>query len=187
MSQYKRQSKFLCWVLRHQPEAMGITLDAHGWVDIRTLIEKVSEQGRELTEEMVRQVAATDEKQRYSISEDGQSIRANYGHSVPVELDATDDTPPERLFHGTATRHLGSIMAHGVRPEGRRFVHLSEDQATAVGVGSRHGKPVVLEIDAAGLAAAGHRFVRSPGGTWLVEQVPATYIIRTLHVRKDQA
>jgi putative RNA 2'-phosphotransferase len=187
MSRYTRQSRFLCWVLRHQPDAVGLTLDAHGWVAIATLAQKVTEQGRQLTEEIVREIAATDEKQRYSISDDGTLIRANYGHSVPVELDATEHAPPERLFHGTATRSLGSIMAHGIRSEGRRYVHLSEDEATAVSVGRRHGKPVVLEIDAAGLAAAGYRLFCSPGGTWLVEEVPATCIIRVLPARSDPA
>jgi putative RNA 2'-phosphotransferase len=33
-----RTSKFLSLVLRHQPESIGLALDANGWADIDALI-----------------------------------------------------------------------------------------------------------------------------------------------------
>jgi putative RNA 2'-phosphotransferase len=122
------------------------------------------------------EVVATNDKQRFSLSADGAKIRANQGHSVAVELGLIPMTPPELLYHGTATRFLTSIRETGLRSGSRQHVHLSADQATAVAVGSRHGKPVVLTVQAGQLHRAGGQFYLSENGVWLTGAVPPEYL-----------
>lgn len=171
----KRQvkvSKFLSLVLRHQPSAAGVTLDAGGWVAVDDLLAGCAAAGRAVTRADLEQVIAENDKQRFALSPDGTRIRASQGHTVAVELGLADTEPPAVLYHGTTGRTLPLIMREGLRPMARQDVHLSADVATAVRVGARHGRPVVLEVDAAALAAAGHRFRVSANGVWLTDAIP---------------
>lgn len=169
-------SKLLSLVLRHQPEALGLLLDEQGWVDVDVLIRQASAHGSPITHELLRQVVAENDKQRFAFSADGLRIRANQGHSVAVDLDLKPMQPPAELFHGTATRFVDSIRAQGLRPGSRQHVHLSADVDTAIRVGQRHGKPTVLRIKAGPMADDGHTFYRSANGVWLVAAVPVTFI-----------
>lgn len=168
-------SKFLSLVLRHRPDAIGLTLDDAGWADIDELI-RLAQGHRSLNRALIEQVVEANNKQRFAISEDGRRIRANQGHSIGVELGLQPLAPPPRLYHGTATRFVDSIRREGLRKRDRQHVHLSADAATAITVGARHGKPVVLIVDAAEMAAAGHAFFRSENGVWLTDAVPAPFI-----------
>lgn len=168
-------SKFLSLVLRHEPEKIGLQLDPQGWVSISELLSKAT--GKlPLTVELLHEVVRTSDKQRFAISEDGTRIRANQGHSVPVELGLAQQAPPEQLYHGTATRFLDSIRTQGLLRGDRHHVHLSADADTAVKVGTRHGQPVVLIVDAGDMHRAGHVFFRSDNGVWLVEHVPPAFL-----------
>ncbi|MDI5963082.1 RNA 2'-phosphotransferase [Streptomyces sp. SL13] len=169
-------SKFLSLVLRHQPSAAGVTLDAGGWVAVDDLLAGCAAAGRPCGRAELERVVADSDKQRFALSPDGLRIRASQGHSVPVDLGLADSEPPPVLYHGTATRTLPLVLREGLRPMGRQDVHLSADAATATRVGARHGRPVVLEIDAAALAAAGHRFRVSANGVWLTDAVPASHL-----------
>jgi putative RNA 2'-phosphotransferase len=169
-------SKFLSLVLRHKPEQIGIILDEAGWASVEELIQKASTIGFQLTPELIAEVVAKNDKQRFSLSPDGNRIRANQGHSIPVNLKLEPVEPPEVLFHGTATRFLGSILKNGLHPGSRQHVHLSPDEATAVKVGQRHGKPVVLIIDSSSMHNDGHVFYRSENNVWLTLHVPIKYI-----------
>lgn len=169
-------SKFLSLVLRHKPGAIGLQLDQAGWASISELIEKAGKSGVRMTSELIRQVVATSDKQRFSISADGSRIRANQGHSVPVDLGLQATVPPERLYYGTAIRNLNVIRQENIRRGGRTHVHLSQDEATARNVGKRHGSPVVLTIMAREMAGVGFTFFRSVNGVWLTEWVPAEFI-----------
>jgi putative RNA 2'-phosphotransferase len=162
-----RRSKRLSYVLRHAPGSVGLTLDAAGWAHVDALLA-----GLGWTRAELERVVATDGKRRYALDDSGTRIRASQGHSVAVELGYAAQTPPPVLFHGTAERNLPAIEAEGLRPGRRHAVHLSPDEVTARAVGARHGRPVVLRIDAAGLAAAGAVFTRSANGVWLVDAVP---------------
>ena len=172
-AQRTKLSKFLSLVLRHKPEAAHITLDAEGWADVDELIK--NNQPR-FTKEILEEIVATDNKNRYSFSEDGKKIRANQGHSVHIDLKLEPMTPPKVLYHGTATRFLKSIMSEGLKPMSRIQVHLSELYETAVSVGKRHGKVVVLDVDAEQMAADGILFYCSKNGVWLTDNVPAKYL-----------
>ncbi|BAM87195.1 hypothetical protein S58_11850 [Bradyrhizobium oligotrophicum S58] len=171
-----RLSKFLSLVLRHQPETIGLVLDAQGWVAIDDLIARAAAAGTALSRADLEQVVATSDKKRFTISEDGQRIRAAQGHSVNVELGLTPREPPAVLYHGTATRFVEPIMAQGLKPQSRQQVHLSLDEATAVNVGRRHGKPVVVQVDAAAMHRAGLKFYVADNGVWLTDHVPPEFL-----------
>ena len=96
-----------------------------------------------LTMEMLEQIVATNDKQRYSFNVDKTLIRANQGHSIPVDVELEEATPPEYLYHGTGEKFVASIDEQGLIPKSRLYVHLSPDTDTAVKVGQRHGKPVI--------------------------------------------
>jgi putative RNA 2'-phosphotransferase len=129
---------------------------------------------------MLKQIVATDEKGRYGFSADGLKIRCLQGHSSPmVDLDFEEKKPPATLFHGTVATVADSIMAQGLLPQKRHYVHLSRDLETASNVGGRRkGELVVFEVDARGLSAACRKFYQSENDVWLTDHVPAEYLRR---------
>lgn len=166
-------SKRLSLALRHRPDAIGIELDAHGWVDAARLLDALG--GDVTRDDLVRVVAAND-KQRFELDEACDRIRARQGHSVPVDLGLAPAAPPDVLFHGTPRRNLDAIRATGLERRQRHHVHLSADTGTAARVGARRGEFVVLEVDAAAMVAAGHTFWRTDNGVWLTDAVPAAFL-----------
>ena len=174
---YRTRSKFLSLVLRHKPEAAGVTLDSEGWVDVDKLLAGVAQAGRGLTRDELRTLVEKNDKQRFSFSPDGKRIRANQGHSLEVDLRLVAQTPPGELFHGTLAGNLPSIEKTGLEKRSRQHVHLSETVATAHMVATRRtGHGLVLRIDAAAMAANNHVFYRSANGVWLTDRVPREYI-----------
>lgn len=173
---HEKTSKFLSFVLRHRPDEIGLTLDPHGWASVSDLIEKARAAKVSLTEELIREIVRTNDKQRFALSNDGTKIRASQGHSIKVELALAPQQPPEFLFHGTATRFLDSIRRDGLKPMSRQHVHLSPDEATATKVGQRHGKPVILKVKAGEMWRAGREFFLSENGAWLTEKVEMMYL-----------
>ncbi len=167
-------SKFLSLVLRHRPDAAGVTLDAEGWVGIDELLAGCAARGVAITRAELLEVVRDSDKQRFAI--DGERIRANQGHSVEIDLALPPSVPPARLFHGTVARFLASIVREGLLPGARRHVHLSPDVETARRVGMRRGEPVVLTVDAGAMTAAGLIFYRSENGVWLTDRVPPQFL-----------
>lgn len=172
-----RTSKFLSLVLRHKPQTIGIRLDEGGWARIDELIAKARGAGVNLTEELLHEVVEKNDKKRFALSEDRLRIRASQGHSIQVSLELEPREPPEFLYHGTASRFVESIRESGLVRGGRNHVHLSKDERTAVSVGQRHGKPVVLVIKAGRMHEEGFQFFLSANGVWLTEKVPTDYIV----------
>jgi putative RNA 2'-phosphotransferase len=170
------KSKFLSYVLRHRPDAIGLTLDESGWTSVDALLSKAAAAGTPISRAELAEIVATNEKKRFSLSDDGSRIRAAQGHSVEVALGIEPVTPPDTLYHGTATRFLDSIRAQGLIPGSRQQVHLSGDEATAVAVGQRHGKPVVLRVAAGTMHAEGYAFYRADNGVWLTDRVPPEFL-----------
>ncbi len=171
-----RVSKFLSLVLRHEPEMIGLKLDAAGWVDVEDLLIACRRHGHSFRRTELQEVVSTNEKKRFTFSEDGRKIRASQGHSIDVSLGYTPQAPPVRLFHGTAILFLSSIRAEGLRKGARHHVHLSSDEFTARKVGQRHGQPVILVVKAASMATDGHSFFLSENGVWLTDHIPVAYI-----------
>jgi putative RNA 2'-phosphotransferase len=172
----ERLSKFLSFVLRHKPESIGLTLDRNGWGSIDDLISKSNEHGVALSRDDLLAVVDTSDKKRFSLSEEGTRIRAAQGHSVSVDLALSPKQPPASLYHGTATRFVERIMVEGLMPGERQHVHLSSDADTARHVGKRHGRPVVLRVNALGMGTLGHRFYLAENGVWLTDHVPPEFL-----------
>ncbi|MEV6606425.1 RNA 2'-phosphotransferase [Kutzneria sp. NPDC051319] len=169
-----RISKRLSRHLRHAPDEIGIRLTTDGWTEVDGLLAALN-----ITREQLDHVVTSNDKRRFAFDDTGARIRANQGHTVPVELDLPVATPPATLYHGTVAKFLDAIMTEGLRPMARHDVHLSPDVPTAVKVGARRGKPVVLAVDAARMQADGHVFRLSANGVWLTGHVPATYLSST--------
>ncbi len=177
MNKNNSTSKFISLILRHRPEVIGITLDEHGWANVDELLAGIS-RTRPLDMAGLEEIVRTDEKQRYSFNEDKTKIRANQGHSVPVDVELQPVTPPALLYHGTGEKYVPSIEARGLIPKTRLYVHLSGDYDTARKVGARHGSPRVYQISAARMSADGYEFFRSVNGVWLTKSVPPQYLTR---------
>lgn len=173
----KRTSVFISLILRHQPEVIGISLDRHGWANVRELIDGINKSGKyNIDMSTLEEIVRTDNKQRYSFNEDKTKIRANQGHSINVDVELKEAVPPEILYHGTAEKYVDPINKEGLKPKGRLYVHLSKDIDTAIKVGSRHGKPVVYNVFAGEMHRQGYQFFLSENGVWLTRIVPANFI-----------
>ncbi|MGW3959845.1 RNA 2'-phosphotransferase [Amycolatopsis sp. NPDC005003] len=169
-----RISKRLARHLRHDPAALGLTLSSDGWVPVDQLVRALS-----ITREELDEVVEKNNKRRFAFDETGTRIRASQGHSVAVDLGLPDAPPPDVLYHGTVAKYLDAIFREGLRPMNRHAVHLSATVETATIVGARRGKPVVLRVDAAAMAVAGHAFQVSANGVWLTSAVPPEYLSQT--------
>ena len=174
--QLTRRSKKLSLVLRHNPQALEIKLDSNGWTPVTILLEKLEQYGLPTTRQNLEEVVETNDKKRFSFSEDGARIRANQGHSIEVDLELTEAIPPSILYHGTTTKYLPSIFENGIEKRNRHHIHLSNQLQTAEKVGARHGKSVVLEIAASSMSQAGHKFYLSKNGVWLTNFIAPCFI-----------
>ncbi|MDE6833652.1 MAG: RNA 2'-phosphotransferase [Ruminococcus sp.] len=173
----QKTSKFLSMILRHKPEVIGIELDEKGWADVRSLIDGVNKSGKYFLDmNILEEIVRTDEKGRYSFSDDYTRIRANQGHSVKVDVDLKRCQPPEYLYHGTAEKYVKSINKQGLIPKDRLYVHLSADVITAEKVGSRHGKPVIYKIFSGEMYRQGYNFCISANGVWLADFIPLNFM-----------
>ena len=174
-ARHVRASKMLACALRHKPGEFGIELDAHGWAQVGPLV--CGMKGKvEFSRDILEHIVATDPKGRYEFDIHHMRVRARQGHSVPVDVELERREPPAVLYHGTATRCLDKIMREGLKPMRRLYVHLSPDRQTALKVGSRHGEPVVLKVDAAAMAAEGREFYLSRNGVWLTGPVEPRFL-----------
>ncbi len=178
--QLKERSKYLSKILRHQPESIRLQLDEAGWADVSQLLDNIARYGPAFNppfdRSILTEIVATSDKQRYAFNADATRIRASQGHSIAVELGYTPQSPPEFLYHGTAQQNLDSIRKSGLVKGRRHHVHLSSNQETALRVGSRHGKAVVLNIRSGEMHRAGHAFFCTPNGVWLTDAVSAEFI-----------
>ena len=176
MSNYTETSKFISLILRHQPEVIGIQLDENGWANVSELLAGLNNGGHKIDMAILEEIVTTNDKRRFVFNEGKTKIRANQGHSIHVDLDLKPSVPPDTLYHGTADRFLDSIQTHGLQRRSRNHVHLSASHDTTVSVGRRHGKPVVLNIDAKSMVRDGYSFYFSENGVWLTSDVPVQYI-----------
>lgn len=170
-------SRYMSLILRHKPDAIGIVLDEHGWANVDELIAGIAKDN-EFNMDILEEIVKSDEKQRYSFNEDKTLIRANQGHSIPVDVELEENEPPELLWHGTGEKYVDSIEAQGLIPKSRLYVHLSKDEDTAVRVGKRHGKPVLYHVKAKQMHDDGYKFYLSVNGVWLTKEVPLKYLVK---------
>lgn len=173
----QKKSRYLAYILRHNPESVQVELDSNGWADVQTLLANINK-SRPLTFEELCQIVDDDVKTRYSFNADKTKIRANQGHSVDVAPDLIEATPPEILFHGTAEKSMWAIEDGGILPMNRQYVHLSTSVWTAQIAGKRHGSPVVFAIDCKRMVETGYKFYLSTNGVWLTKFVPSKYLTK---------
>ena len=175
-NQQKRISKNLSYLLRHRPDTVGLELLEGGWVEVDVLLDAMKRSGKAVSLETLKLVVAENNKQRFEFSADGSQIRARQGHSVVVDLGYEPSTPPAVLYHGTATRNLDSIFADGLIKGRRHHVHLSTNKETMLQVAMRHGKPVLLAVDAARMSESGCEFYVTGNDVWLTDHVAPEYL-----------
>ncbi|WP_295091620.1 RNA 2'-phosphotransferase [uncultured Catenibacterium sp.] len=168
----ERKSRRLSYILRHCPESIGLELDDHGYGDVQKILDALN-----ITLTQLDTIVREDEKQRYSYNVDHTRIRANQGHSIPVNVDLKEVQPPDILYHGTATRFVSSILEEGILSQTRLYVHLSQDKETATKVGSRHGEPYVFIIDTKQMYKDGYKFFLSENNIYLTKIIPTKYLL----------
>jgi putative RNA 2'-phosphotransferase len=169
-------SKMLSKHLRHKPHALGLTLEPGGWVLVDTLLAAFERKGFVLDWATLEHVVEHNDKQRFAFDPTHSKIRASQGHSVPIDLQLEPIEPPVVLYHGTATDRVQSILSSGLEKMSRHHVHLSSEIHTANAVGSRYGKPVILQVAAQEMYQAGHPFYCSDNGVWLADGVPLEFL-----------
>ena len=174
--QLKQISKLLSLVLRHKPEYIGITLDNEGWTTVPELINRINQKGIDLDFTTLQIIVDTNDKKRFAFNNDKTLIRASQGHSVEVELNYKPEVPPSVLYHGTAINNVPAIRENGLQKMNRHHVHLTASKDTALKVGQRHGKPVILTIQAFLMLEQQHIFYVSDNGVWLADHIPAAFI-----------
>ncbi|AOM42892.1 RNA 2'-phosphotransferase [Xenorhabdus hominickii] len=164
---FTKTSRFLSYVLRHQPESIGLTLDNEGWADIGMLIKCAAQHGKRLNCALIETIVDTNDKKRFAISADQKRIRAVQGHSTQqVDICYQEKAPPGILYHGTATRFLDSIFKQGLVAGTRHYVHLSADKSTAI----------ILKIESQLMYEQGFKFHQADNGVWLTKTVPVEYM-----------
>ena len=168
-------SKFVSYILRHNPEEIDIKLDINGWVYVEEFINK-SQTKFKFTFEDLKQVVNNNNKKRFVFSDDYKKIKAQQGHSVKVDLDLPFVQPPKELYHGTTTRFIDSIKVEGLKPMNRHDVHLSFNKEIAKKVGERHGKVLVLIVDSDQMYKDGYGFQCTANNVWLTKSVPTKYL-----------
>jgi putative RNA 2'-phosphotransferase len=174
-----KTSKYLSKHLRHRPDRLGLTLAPGGWVEVSDLLAACAAHRLTITREELEEVVARNNKQRFAFDGTGTRIRANQGHSVEIDLQLQPVEPPDILYHGTSEQMVPIIRREGLNKMSRHHVHLSADVETARQVGARHGRPVILTVQARKMHQSGHLFYRSANGAWLTESVPAEYLGET--------
>lgn len=169
-----KKGKHLSFLLRHDTE---YKFDEHGYREVSDLVKNHGYTKQELEE-----IVDTNDKKRYEFNTNHTKIRARQGHSIPINVDLQEATPPEYLYHGTATRFLSSIYSDGIKKMSRNYVQLSENIETATEVGKRHGEPVILKIDTELMKDDGVKFYLSNNNVWLTDYVDSHYIIETIYL-----
>lgn len=178
MKDLTKASKYIALLLRHKPEEGDLTLDKEGYCPTNDLVKALKRKFTWFTLEDLKEIVASDEKGRYSFNETKSKIRANQGHSTTqVDITFTEVTPPDILYHGTATRFLNDIYRGGLKPMSRQYVHLSKDTETASKVGTRHGNLYIINIDAKKMYEDGYKFYLSDNGVYLTKSVPTKYFM----------
>ncbi len=172
----KSIGKLMSLALRHNPKVLNIELDENGWVSVDELIKGLNRKHIQMDMERLTQLVETNDKKRYRFNADKTKICANQGHSVEVNLNLKAIEPPHTLYHGTVNKFMASIREKGLIKGTRHHVHLSETKDTAISVGSRRGKPVILKISAKLMHEQGFNFYQSENGVWLTENVPPKFI-----------
>ncbi len=172
----KQTSKLISYWLRHNPQDGGLQVDEFGWTSIDQLVHALAEKNVKANVKDLLQLNNSFEKVRWEIDTNLGKIRAIHGHSFPVILEDKASIPPGELYHGTSVKSVKAIAEKGLSAMQRQFVHLSATIEMAKSVGSRHGKPIIIEIETEGLVNDGWRFYQTSDNVWLTTDIPSKYL-----------
>lgn len=172
----KSIGKLMSLALRHNPKVLNLELDNNGWASVDELIKGLNKKNISMDMERLTHLVESNDKKRYRFNEDKTKICANQGHSIKIDLKLEAVEPPYTLYHGTVQKFMESIRKTGLQKQNRHHVHLSATTDTAISVGSRRGKPVILKVNAKKMHLEGHAFYLSDNGVWLTDHVPPEYI-----------
>jgi putative RNA 2'-phosphotransferase len=171
-----QKGKFLSLLLRHKPEKLNLKMNKYGWVKVEDLINS-----GQFTLEILEKIVQENNKGRFAFDNKKEKIRALQGHSIKVDLRLKDSVPPNILFHGTAKKYVASILEQGLDKRNRQYVHLSDNEKTAMAVGLRRDKcPAILIISAKEMYDDGYEFYLSENNIWLTDYVPSKYIFEKI-------
>lgn len=105
----------------------------------------------------------------------GNKVRALYGHSLRGIIVGEMKWPTIELFHATRQRHLASILKHGLKPQGRTWVHLTTNERYADTILKNHsyeGRSILLRIVPNLLEDFDVTFRKPNSHVWLADHVP---------------
>lgn len=176
MSNKEQISKLISYWLRHNPSDGNLMMDEFGWVPTASLLMALNNKNSGTTLEDILILNQSFDKIRWEFNEDGTTIRATHGHSVPVILPNDEAIPPSVLYHGTSVANFYNILLKGLQPMERQFVHLSANIQTAVEVAKRYGKPIIIEINTEALSKTGSSFYQTSDNVWLTTAISAEYL-----------
>lgn len=178
MNNVIEKGKDLAFLLRHDKDAFDSGLiDIHGWRQVNELVKHHG-----FTKTLLDEIVETNNKQRFEYDEHKMRIRARQGHSIPVEVELTEVTDIDILWHGTSNRFIDSIYREGLKPQSRLHVHLSKDLDTARKVGSRHGgKTCVIKINTKQMLEDGLKIWISNNGVYLTKKVDPKYFLEVIY------
>lgn len=172
--------RILAGVLRHFPERFSLTLDEHGWVEMRALVEAIRQKRSQfhwLRPHHICALAATDPKGRYQV--DGERVRATYGHSIDVDLDLPTDNIPDELYYPATEEEMPILLETGLKPSDRKHVHLSLTPENAADAGShRTEKPVILKVNSRAAVEGGVVIKRAGKTVFITKEIPPEYLSR---------
>lgn len=106
-------------------------MDSAGYSKFEDILQSKNIKKLRIKEEDILRVVANDNKQRYSIKEENgiKYIRANQGHSIPVEdleLSLIEDASQFPIVvHGTFKKHWPKIRVEGLKRMGRNHIHFA--------------------------------------------------------------
>jgi len=167
-------SKFMSFVLRHKPQNFGLVPDQYGFVEVEDLLNVLKNRYKNIQSSDIEAVVQSCPKKRFEIM--GQKIRARYGHSIDVMLDAEPCQPPDCLYHGTNPGMKDAIFTEGIKPMRRKYVHLSKTKQDAFQVGRRKSKnPIVFTVKAKEAHQRGVKFY-DLGVVILTQEVPSEFV-----------
>jgi len=174
---YVKISKFLSYVLRHNPERFGIQLDSRGYADLGAVLKILNEKftNVEIDKDLIKDLIRKSDKKRFEIN--NKTIRAFYGHSINKKINMAEiKNPPDKLYHGTTKWSYKKIKHEGLKSKGRQYVHLSQDLKTARKVAKRRtNNPIILEINVNQALKNGVKFYKS-GDMYLADTIPSDYL-----------
>lgn len=177
-----RLSKLMSAILRHMAKDLGLEVSKDGWVSVSELVAHVKKWKPNsygwVESEHVIAIAEVDSKGRFEVS--GGLIRAKYGHTMDVEVQLPEDDEVGVLYHGTTAEKLKDILTHGLKPMGRRRVHLTSSFEEALDNARRRGPgAVVLEVDAARLRSKGIKVFKAGKDVYVTDFVPPDCVRRS--------